>query len=252
MTLLEAVQGDVVTDVAPRRQPHTAHLDPPTSPSRLLLEPLRPFLLVAGLFLVLAVAASVDGGSLLLHLDEPIGRFVVEHRTAWLDRAVRNVSFFGSTRVVLVGGLGLAIVAWPRCRMAAALIVAATLTRPPLEFLLKLAVNRDRPEIDQMVHGAGYSFPSGHPMAAATLWLMVPVVVSLYTSSRRIWVASTVAALERRGVDRRQPRVPRRALADRRARRRPRCGDAVGRARRRVPARPCAARGCGGTARPTA
>jgi membrane-associated phospholipid phosphatase len=195
MTLIEAVQGGVSVDASPRREPRHAHLDPPTSPSRLLLEPLRPFLLVAGLFLTLAVAAFANGGSVLLHIDEPIGRFVVEHRTAWLDRVVRNISFFGSTRMVLVGGLALAIVAWPKCRMVAALIVAATLTRPPLEFLLKLAVSRDRPEIDQMVHGAGYSFPSGHPMAAATLWLMVPIVVSLYTSSHRIWVASAVGSL---------------------------------------------------------
>jgi undecaprenyl-diphosphatase len=200
MTVLEAAPGDVVADVAPPRQLRHAHLDPPTSPSRLLLEPLRPFLVVAGLFLTLALAAFADGGSLLLHIDEPIGRFVVEHRTAWLDRLVRNVSFFGSTRLVLAGGLVLAIVAWPKCRMAAALIVAATLTRPPLEFLLKLAVNRDRPEIDQMVHGAGYSFPSGHPMAAATLWLMVPVVVSLYTTSRRAWVVSAVASLAAVGL----------------------------------------------------
>jgi undecaprenyl-diphosphatase len=193
MTLLEAVPDGAIA-VAPPVVRHT-HLDPPTSPSRLLLEPLRPFLIVAGLFLTLAVAAFADGGSLLLHVDEPIGRFVVEHRTAWLDRIVRNISFFGSTRVVLAGGVALAIVAWPKCRMVAALIIAATLTRPPLEFLLKLAVNRDRPEIDQMVHGAGFSFPSGHPMAAATLWLMVPIVVSLYTSSRRIWVTSVVASL---------------------------------------------------------
>jgi undecaprenyl-diphosphatase len=200
MTLIEAVQGDVLVDVAPPPELRDAHLDPPTSPSRLLLEPLRPFLVVAGLFLTLAVAAFADGGSVLLHIDEPIGRFLVDHRTAWLDRVVRNISFFGSTRVVLVGGLALAVVAWPKCRMVAALIVAATLTRPPLEFLLKLAVHRDRPDIDQMVHGAGYSFPSGHPMAAATLWLMVPIVVSLYTSSRRAWTVSTIASLSAVGL----------------------------------------------------
>lgn len=200
MTLIEAVQGGVSVDASPRREARHAHLDPPTSPSRLLLEPLRPFLLVASLFMALAVAAFVDGGSLLLHVDEPIGRFVVEHRTAWLDQLVRNISFFGSTRFVLAGGLVLAVVAWPKCRMVAALIVAATLTRPPLEFLLKLAVHRDRPQIDQMVHGAGYSFPSGHPMAAATLWLMVPIVVSLYTSSRRAWTISTVGSLTAVGL----------------------------------------------------
>jgi undecaprenyl-diphosphatase len=32
-------------------------------------------------------------------------------------------------------------------------------------------------------------------MAAATLWLMVPVVVSLYTSSHRAWTVATVGSL---------------------------------------------------------
>lgn len=195
MTLIEAVQGGVSGDAVPRREPRHAHLDPPTSPSRLLLDPWRPFLVVAGLFVVLAIAAYAADGWLLLHVDEPIGRFVVEHRTAWLDSVVRRISFLGSTRFVLVGGAVLAIAAWPKCRMATLLIVVATLTRPPVEFVLKLLVNRDRPEIDQMVHGAGFSFPSGHPMAAATLWLMVPVVISLYTPSRRVWHVSVVACV---------------------------------------------------------
>lgn len=187
MTLIEAVQGDVIVDVEPDREAPDAHLDPPFSPSRLLLEPLRPFLVVAGIFLTLAVAAFVASGSLLLRIDEPIGRFVVEHRTGWLDTAFLRISYFGSTTVVLGGGVLLAALAWRRCRLVALLVIAATLTRPSLEFVLKLAVNRDRPNIDQMVNGAGYSFPSGHVMAAATLWLMVPVVVSLYTPSRRVF-----------------------------------------------------------------
>lgn len=195
MTLIEAVQGGVSVDASPRREPRHAHLDPPTSPSRILLEPWRPFLIVAALFAALAVAAFAADGWLLLHVDEPIGRFVVDHRTAWLDTAMLRISFFGSTRFVLGAGLVLALAAWPRCRMATVLIVGATLTRPPVEFVLKLLVNRDRPEIAQMVHGAGYSFPSGHPMAAATLWLLVPVVISLYTSSRRAWHVSVAACL---------------------------------------------------------
>jgi undecaprenyl-diphosphatase len=191
MTVVESVLRDTV----PERRARVAHLEPPTSPSRFLCDPLHRLLIVAGLFVALAIAAFVDGGSLLLHVDEPISRFLIDHRTPWLDRTVRNISFFGSTKVVLGGGAVLAVVAWPRCRMASALIVAATLTRPLLEFTLKLLVHRDRPTIDQMVHGAGYSFPSGHPMAAATLWLMVPVVVSLYTSSHRAWTVATVGSL---------------------------------------------------------
>jgi undecaprenyl-diphosphatase len=37
-------------------------------------------------------------------------------------------------------------------------------------------------------------------MAAAALWLMVPVVLSLYTSSRRLWWASVVASVAAVGL----------------------------------------------------
>jgi len=190
MSPVAAPARDVDRDPRP-----VAHLDPPTSPSRLLCDPGGRLVAVAGLFIFLAAAAAIDGGGLLLHVDEPIGRFAVTHRTDTLDTFFRSVSFLGSTKVVLIGGAVLALLAWRKCRMVALLVVAATLSRPLVEHVIKITVQRGRPSIDRMVNGVGYSFPSGHVMAAATLWLMVPVVVSLYTRSRRVWMASAIASV---------------------------------------------------------
>ena len=181
-------------DVDRDREP-VAHLDPPTSPSRLLCDPGGRLVAVAGLFIALAAAAAIDGGGLLLHIDEPIGRFVVTHRTDFLDTFFSWVSFLGSTKVVLLGGVVLTLLAWRKCHMVGLLVVAATLSRPLVEHTLKISVQRGRPSIDRMVNGTGYSFPSGHVMAAATLWLMVPLVVSLYTKSRRVWMAATISSV---------------------------------------------------------
>lgn len=181
------------------------HVDPPISPAQVLCAPLSRLVAVAVAFVALAFLAWFDGGRLLSGIDEPVERFVVERRTDTLDTIFRWISFCGSTRVVLTGGAVLALLAWRRCRVAALLVVAATLTRPPLEFTLKELVGRDRPSLDQMVDGVGHSFPSGHPMAAAALWLMVPVVLSLYTRSRRLWwvsVAASVAAVGLIGASR--------------------------------------------------
>jgi undecaprenyl-diphosphatase len=192
-----AVAGSVGATPAALPALRTAgHLDPPTSPSLVLLRPLRRLFAVVLGFVVFAIAAAVDGGSTLLHVDEPIERFVVEQREAWLDQTFRWISFFGSTRVVLVGGLILAVVAWRRCRMVAALVVVATLARPLMELTLKESIGRERPSLDRLVVGEGHSFPSGHVLAAAALWAMVPVVLSLYTSSRRVfWTAAVGAVL---------------------------------------------------------
>jgi undecaprenyl-diphosphatase len=171
------------------------HLDPPTSPSRLLGNPLTRLVAVALAFVGFAVAAAIDGGSLLLRVDQPIERFVITHRSAWLDDVFRRISFFGSTPVVLIGGLVLAAVAWRRCRVVAALVVVATLARPLMEFTLKESVGRHRPTLAQLVNGEGHSFPSGHVLAAAALWAMVPVVLSLYTQSRRVWWVAAIGAV---------------------------------------------------------
>jgi undecaprenyl-diphosphatase len=176
------------------------HLRPPTSPSRVLCGPSPLVRHVALGFLLLAIAAMVDHASLLLRADLPIERFVIAHRTAWLDDAFRRISFLGSTKVVLVGGAVLALASWRRCRLVTALVVASTVSRPLVEHVLKLLVARPRPDLDRMVPGVGYSFPSGHVMASATLWLMVPVVVSLYRPSRRVWWITTVTSLTMVGL----------------------------------------------------
>jgi undecaprenyl-diphosphatase len=176
------------------------HLQPPTSPSRVLCGPSPLVRQVALGFLLLALAAAIGHGSLLLHVDLPIERFVIAHRTGWLDHAFRRISFLGSTKVVLAGGLVLALASWRRCRLVAALVVASTVSRPLVEHLLKILVARPRPDLDRMVPGVGYSFPSGHVMASATLWLMVPVVVSLYRPSRRVWWITTATSLTTVGL----------------------------------------------------
>jgi undecaprenyl-diphosphatase len=96
--------------------------------------------------------------------------------------------------VVLTLGPLLAILVWRRCRAVAIALVAATFARPAFEFVMKEVVGRDRPDYNRLVEGTGYSFPSGHPMAAVALWGMVPVVVGLFTRRRAVWWASVVLA----------------------------------------------------------
>ena len=195
MSVVE-VPGSVApnpTALVERVQP--AHLDPPTSPTRLLCDPVGRLVAIAGVFMALAAAAAIDGGQTLLHVDRPIGQFVVDHRSPTLDTFFRTGAFLGSTKVVVVGGILLAVLAAARCRMAALLVVAATLSRPIVEHGIKITVARGRPDIDRIVNGVGYSFPSVHVMAAATLWLLVPLVLSLYVSSRRVWKAVSVLSV---------------------------------------------------------
>lgn len=60
-------------------------------------------------FAILALLAAFDEGALLA-IDEPIQRWVVDHRAAWLDDVMRAVTFLGSRYAV--GALVLDVAIW--------------------------------------------------------------------------------------------------------------------------------------------
>ena len=154
-----------------------------------------PWVLPVGVIVValLALGATFEW----LFWDEPITHFLVGHRTDALNGVFKRVSWFGSTKVVFVVAGVAALAAWRRCPRLALAIVIIALARPLTEHLLKELVDRPRPQGDQLVPGNGPSFPSGHPLATAASWGLVPLVVGLYTAKRWIWwaVAASVWAL---------------------------------------------------------
>lgn len=159
------------------------HREPPTTLGRSTAD--RPWILpgAAALFVVLALGAIADA----LPWDEPISRWVTESRTPWADRVFRRVSFLGSTPVVLSVAAGAALVASRRCPRLAVAIVVIALARPLTEWGLKELIDRPRPAGDRMVNGKGPSFPSGHPLATAASWGLLPLVAALYTRRRWLW-----------------------------------------------------------------
>lgn len=144
-------------------------------------------------FSTLAVLAAADA----LPWDRPITNWVVDARTSALESFFRRVSFLGSTPVVLAVAALAALAAYRRCPRLALAIVVIALARPLIEFGLKDLIGRERPAGHQLVAGRGPSFPSGHPLATAASWGLVPLVVALYTVRRWLWwsVAVAVCAL---------------------------------------------------------
>jgi undecaprenyl-diphosphatase len=140
---------------------------------------------------VSALAVGAVGG--WLFWDAPITRWMVDSRTAGLNDFFSRVSFLGSTKVVVTVSLAAAALSWRRCPRLAIAIIVVLVARPLAEAALKELVSRDRPPVgDRLVRGRGYSFPSGHPMATAASWGMVPLVAALYTRRRLLWWAIAI------------------------------------------------------------
>jgi undecaprenyl-diphosphatase len=125
--------------------------------------------------------------------DRPIFDTIVDWRTPWFETLARRVSFFGSTPVVLTVAAIAALVAWVRCPRLALAIVVIVLARPLTEWGLKELIDRERPIGDRLVRGTGPSFPSGHPLATAASWGLIPLVAALYTKRRVIWWSIAIA-----------------------------------------------------------
>jgi undecaprenyl-diphosphatase len=170
------------------------HCDPPATPSSFFRERRSLLFVIALAFVMLAGAAALQQGWLPNQWDVPIQRFVEGHRNHGLDTIFRAASRLGSTAVVVPVTLFLSVLAWRRCRAVSVAIVAAAVARPLLEFVLKEFIARDRPDLDRLVHGQGFSFPSGHALAAVALYGLVPLVVGLFTRNRALWWASVVAS----------------------------------------------------------
>jgi undecaprenyl-diphosphatase len=150
-----------------------------------------PWVLPLGVVVVslLGIGAALE----LLVWDEPITNFLVSHRTGALDRVALRISWFGSTKVVLVVAGLAALASWRKCPRLALAIVVIALARPLVEHGLKELVDRPRPQGDQLVPGRGPSFPSGHPLATAASWGLLPLVVGLHTARRSLWWATAIA-----------------------------------------------------------
>ncbi len=170
------------------RLPLSTRMEPPLTLRRVHARHPWAMPFTAALFVLLAAGAAYGQ----LPWDRPITDAVVAARTSFTDTVALRVSFLGSTPVVLSVALAAAALAWRRSpRLAVAILVIAA-TRPLLEWAVKDLIARDRPVGARLVRGDGPSFPSGHPMAAAASWCLLPLVVELYAQKRAVWWATVI------------------------------------------------------------
>lgn len=173
------------------------------------LGPLGRYELRATLLGVALVLVGVPFG-LLLHqvaTDGPLTG-LDDSAARWLNRTVRDhdlviaalhvVSFLGKPifLVVAVGGPGLWVLR--RGGRKLALFLAVTCIGGGLvDTLVKLAVGRPRPTVDQpIIEAFNYSFPSGHAMQAVVCYgALALVFLPLVGRRGRVWLLGATAVL---------------------------------------------------------
>ncbi len=147
---------------------------------------------VAGVYLtgaVVSVAAALTAvGALLLMVqtnsgfarwDKSFGTWGASHATAASTTFLRDVSMLGGTLVTVTLAVVVAVVDIVRTRRATAVAFLATVMIgiSILLNLVKLIVDRARPDILRLTGFSGSSFPSGHAATSAAVFAAFALVL---------------------------------------------------------------------------
>jgi len=153
-------------------------------------------LLVGASWLFGGIAQDVVAGDPLTVIDKNIADWFHAHRTSGLTIAMQLVSAMASpTLVVVVAIVGAIFLSWRRHWYRLLALVLVLPGGMVLAFLLKLAFHRHRPSFaDSFLIFHGYSFPSGHTMAATLLYGLFAVLVVIAFQSWRWRVGAVLCA----------------------------------------------------------
>jgi membrane protein DedA with SNARE-associated domain/membrane-associated phospholipid phosphatase len=132
-----------------------------------------------------AVTEDVVTRDELVRLDDPVSRFLIEHREPWLTTVMKIITDLGTAFVLIPLLLAVGVLArWRRGTWRPLGFLALTLAGASLtSTVIKLLVARPRPDTHALVIALGYGFPSGHSTAAAAGWLSAALVLGWLTRS---------------------------------------------------------------------
>ena len=160
--------------------------------------------LTLGLFLtavltwaLAALTESVLTRDPLTLLDRSVAELLHEHAVPQLTVAMKAVTNLGSGGVLIAAGLVIAgLLLWRRRAGEALLLVTATVGAAALGQLVKVLVDRPRPDlVVPLVQAEGYSFPSGHATASMAFYLTLGLLAAGWVRRWESRVYVLVAAL---------------------------------------------------------
>jgi membrane protein DedA with SNARE-associated domain/membrane-associated phospholipid phosphatase len=136
-----------------------------------------------------------------VHLDPTVERFFVMHRVGVATTFMRDVTWLGSSAVLvpLVLAVALYVAIRRRDPSSAVGLVVALAGAILLSQLVKGVVDRPRPPAAQrLVQTSGWAFPSGHATDATAAWGMLALVASARRTVRvraALWGGAAVIVL---------------------------------------------------------
>jgi len=129
--------------------------------------------------------------------DEAILYLLREHRIAWVERSLLEITALGTGLVVsFIVGISAMFLWLSNHRYSASLLLLTSVGGILLNNVLKLTFSRPRPRIIEWpVEVATSSFPSGHSMSAATVYVTVAYLAARLMSNSAARIVTMLAAI---------------------------------------------------------
>ena len=147
--------------------------------------------------LVGALLSLIDNNNWLAHADRSVAEWGSHHNNSGAIVVLRWITQLGSSLFVIVALSTVAAVDYlrRRSREVFAFLAAVGLGQLALSNTLKVLVHRERPSVFRLVAAHGYSFPSGHTVAAAASFSAIALVVGRDRSRHTRALLAGAAAL---------------------------------------------------------
>jgi membrane-associated phospholipid phosphatase len=149
-------------------------------------------------FVVGLLFDMVDRESGLARWDTAVAEWGSENATRWSTTTLDRLTDLGGTGYLVVIAAVVATYDYVRYRnrnvvLFLIVVLAGVAT---INNVLKLLVDRERPDVSHLVGTSGSSFPSGHSAAAAAAWFALALVLGRFWSRRgRAALAATAAVV---------------------------------------------------------
>ncbi|MEP7113354.1 MAG: phosphatase PAP2 family protein [Ilumatobacteraceae bacterium] len=162
------------------------------------------FLLTASIIVLFVVSIFVgvlldmiDNHSGLAAADRSVASWGSRNGSSTTAQMMKWVTQLGSTPAIAAALLVTSIVDYLRrhSREVFAFVAAVGVGEFLLNNLLKVIVHRERPSVLRLVAAHGYSFPSGHTVAATSGWLAIALILGRDRSRTTRALLSGAAAL---------------------------------------------------------
>lgn len=143
----------------------------------------------------------------IVSFDDRISEYIQSLNSAVLTNIMKLFTFIGSGSVIAVIVIIALILFYAilRHRSELVLLIGVVVGSALLNVVLKIIFHRARPTINRLIEVSGYSFPSGHSMAAFTLYGILSFLLWKHISSyqgRTLLIIVSVLMIAMIGISR--------------------------------------------------